>query len=493
MTLDGALSIATGGLANVNRQMALVSQNVANASTPGYATQIATQHSVTADGQGLGVHSDRAIRNIDTVLQAELFGQNATVAGLQTRREALQAIDSLTGTPGQGTDIASLLGRLQDQFSTLLNGPDSPPQQSQVVSTAVTLTQGINALSGGYTAQRQAAQDAIVADVTTLNTVLATISGLTDTIITLKTSSRSTADLENQRDAALADLSQLLNIKVMEQPNGDLLIGGSAGLLLPIHGVTNPFAATGANVQPGAYYPGGGITGVTLGGTDVTRQLVGGRIGANIALRDVTLPTEQAELDEFSQNLASRFAAQGLALFTDPLGNVPAIGVPTQVNYVGFASTIQVNPAVQATASLVRDGTAAVPTGLAGFTGIIQDVLTFTFGANQAVGVPQPLSNTSGLGAAGNLRAPYVAPLTLAGIVTTVLASQAQESATASAQSDTEQAVQTSLAGKLSARSGVNMDTEMSHMIQLQNAYGANARVMSVVQAMWSQLLQSVR
>ncbi len=52
--------------------------------------------------------------------------------------------------------------------------------------------------------------------------------------------------------------------------------------------------------------------------------------------------------------------------------------------------------------------------------------------------------------------------------------------------------MQTTLASKLSAQSGVNMDTEMSHMIQLQNAYGANAKIISAVQAMWTQLLQSV-
>ena len=100
--------------------------------------------SVTADGQGLGVHSGPAIRNLDTMLQGELFSQNATVAGLQTRQTALQAIDAVQGTPGQGSDIASLLGQLQDQFSTLLNDPGNAPQQSQVVSTATTLAQGIN-------------------------------------------------------------------------------------------------------------------------------------------------------------------------------------------------------------------------------------------------------------------------------------------------------------------------------------------------------------
>ena len=41
-------------------------------------------------------------------------------------------------------------------------------------------------------------------------------------------------------------------------------------------------------------------------------------------------------------------------------------------------------------------------------------------------------------------------------------------------------------------QSGVNIDTEMSNLIALQNAYGANARVMSTVQQMMATLLQSV-
>jgi len=37
------------------------------------------------------------------------------------------------------------------------------------------------------------------------------------------------------------------------------------------------------------------------------------------------------------------------------------------------------------------------------------------------------------------------------------------------------------------------MDTEMSQMLALQNAYSANARVISTVQSMFTQLLQSVQ
>ena len=42
MSLGSALSIATGGLNNINAQFALISQNVANAATPGYAVEVST-------------------------------------------------------------------------------------------------------------------------------------------------------------------------------------------------------------------------------------------------------------------------------------------------------------------------------------------------------------------------------------------------------------------------------------------------------------------
>ena len=95
--------------------------------------------------------------------------------------------------------------------------------------------------------------------------------------------------------------------------------------------------------------------------------MAGGRIGADIALRDTTLPTFQAELDEFAVTLARRFEAQGLRLFSDPDGAVPASGgPPVQDGYVGFAAALQVHPDVLASPALLRDGTHAVtgsPTG----------------------------------------------------------------------------------------------------------------------------------
>jgi flagellar hook-associated protein 1 FlgK len=50
--------------------------------------------------------------------------------------------------------------------------------------------------------------------------------------------------------------------------------------------------------------------------------------------------------------------------------------------------------------------------------------------------------------------------------------------------------VVSALQQSLNNQSGVNIDTEMSNLIALQNAYGASARVMTTIQQMMATLLQ---
>jgi flagellar hook-associated protein 1 FlgK len=45
----------------------------------------------------------------------------------------------------------------------------------------------------------------------------------------------------------------------------------------------------------------------------------------------------------------------------------------------------------------------------------------------------------------------------------------------------------------LQQREGVDVDREMADLLQLQNAYAANARVLAAVQEMWDALLRSAR
>jgi flagellar hook-associated protein 1 len=504
MSTNSTLSIAAGGLANINTQFALISQNVANAATPGYAVEVGTQQALTADGVGMGVHTGNATLQIDQALQTSVIQQNATVTGLQTTQSALQAIDSVLGTPGSGNDIGSLLSNLQNSFSTLLTDPGNQTQQSAVVSSAAALARGINTLGAAYTAQRQAAQNDMGSAVNVLNATLATIGHLSNQIIALQPTVQGTADLENQRNAAVQSLSQLLDVKTVEQSNGDLSVFTAGGFTLPTRGGSSPFSLSSASTPAGSYYPGGGLPGVVLNGDDVTSQMIGGQIGADLTVRDVTLPTDQAELDEFAYGLSSRFAGQGLVLFTDPSGDTPAGGgTPIQLGYVGYSGTIQVNPAVTANPFLVRDGTNAVagtgfipnsPGGPAGFTETITNIVDYTFGTQLQAGVAHSAMNTNGLGGTGNLSAPFnAAGDALSDYATSLISSQAQQSAAITGNLTTEQALQSSLNAKVTAFSGVDMDTEMSQMLTLQNAYSANARVIAAVQSMFNQLLQAIQ
>jgi flagellar hook-associated protein 1 FlgK len=508
MGLDAALLISSSGLENINRSIAVVSQNVANVGTPDYAREVSVQTSVTAGGMGMGVRSQPAIRDVNAQVQTQALLQNATVSGLQTRQAALQQIDSVQGTPGAGTDLASLLGAVQDAFSALQTDPSNQTRQAQVVTTAQNLTRQINDLSASYQTGRQNAQDGLVSGVAALNTALASIGSLSDKIIQLRAIGVSTADLENQRGAAEDSLSQLVSVRVVDQPNGDVQLLASGGLSLPVHSSTPPFAIAPATIGAASAYPAGGVPAVTLGGVDVTGQLGGGQLGAQITLRDTTLPTDQAELDEFSETLSTRFDQQGLTLFTDPSGNVPAAtGPQTQSGYVGYAGIIAVNPAVVATPSLVRDGTHAVAgsatgasaftpnpsDGPAGFSDLITRVLNYALGGNAQDGVAQPAPALTGLGVSGGLAASYSTPGALSDFATVMVSAQAQDSAATTTDLANAKALQTTLQSTLSSTSGVNIDTEMSNMVALQNAYGANAKIISTLQSMFSEILNMVQ
>ncbi len=503
--LNGALGIAASGLANVSLGLAVVSQNVANASTPQYALEVADQTSLSAGGQDFGVRSGLVVRVTDPALQAEVAAQSSATAAAGVTGAALARLEPALGAVGSGADLGSQLTAVQSAFGALEIDPANAAQQGAVVAAAGDLARGINTLSAAYTAARQGAQDGISAGVAQLNTALGTLGGLSRQIVQQKGLGLSTAGLENQRAQAEATITGLVSVRFLDQPNGDVTVLTTGGAALPTDG-TPALSAPATTMAPQDSYPGGGIGGIMLGGTDITAQLTGGTLGANIALRDTTLPTYQGGLDAFAQSLSSRFAAQGLSLFTDVAGNVPtSTGPAPQSGFVGYAATIQVNPAVSAAPSLVRDGTQAVagsptgasaftpnPTGLPGFTTLITRVLTFALGAEVQSGVPQAPVATSGLGPGGTLSSGYTPQATLDGAARALTTAGAADSARATTQAGDAQAVQTALQGKLTGSTGVDMDTELGQMVVLQNAFGANAKVISAVQAMFQETLAMV-
>jgi len=107
--------------------------------------------------------------------------------------------------------------------------------------------------------------------------------------------------------------------------------------------------------------------------------------------------------------------------------------------------------------------------------------------------VPWSSIANSGLGPDGTLSSPFATPARLFDYATRVTAVQVGDRAAATAAKDTATTLRDGLAAKFKAASGVDTDQEMALMVTLQNAYAANARVMSTVQTMWDSLLGMVR
>lgn len=90
----------------------------------------------------------------------------------------------------------------------------------------------------------------------------------------------------------------------------------------------------------------------------------------------------------------------------------------------------------------------------------------------------------------GSTTSPYRG--TLLTFIQQVTGMQGDAAVAAKQLADGQNVVLNTLQQKMDAVSGVNIDEEMAHLLALQNAYGANARVMAAVRDMYAMLMQSM-
>lgn len=465
-SLSSIINSASSGLAAAKAGIAVISNNVANAGVASYTSQTQDVSTFEVDGQSYGVQTGVVSTSINAALLASSFSLASSVGAATVQSQVLTAINETQGTPGGGTSLADAVSALQSSFTTLQADPSSQAQQTAVVAAANTLASTINTTASTITTQENNVQSQIVSSVSTLNSALATVQSTTQQIMAATASGGSTANLADERDAALQTLSSTLDLQYTTQPNGDVSISTQNGLSIPLD---STFSTQSAVLSPASTAPGSSTVPAIMlqsGNPDtppvnVTSQLTGGSLGALIQLRDTTLPGYTASLDSFSANLASGFSAAGLNLFTDGSGNT----VPTTGYAVGLSSSIGVNPAVTATPSLVVNGTAgaANPSGVAGFTGVIDNVLNTTFASNGRT----PSLETQ----AGNF-----------------ISQQSFDTSQAGTNLTNATAYQTTVGSALSSQSGVNVDQQMGLMIQLQNDYQASAQVITTAAQLFTAL-----
>jgi flagellar hook-associated protein 1 FlgK len=508
MTLDLALSVARSGLRLIDRQMARTADDIANAGTEGHTRKILEGKALSAGGTGIGVRSLPIARDVDLALQAAEMRAGGDAAAAALRTDLLAAVETAHGRPEDGDSIGGLLSALRADVISLREATEDPIRRSAVVTAAGDLAARFNGIAAALGETRQAAHDALVQEAAAANAALAEIASLTIDIRREIAAGRTAADLEDRRDLALGRLAQSFDISVIRGGVGDVTIVARGGMVLPLDGAP-AFSVLPATVGAGAWHGGAGtLPGLLLRGEDVTRRVIGGRMAAAAELRDLTLPRMQAELDLSAAHTAARFEAQGLRLFSDAAGNVPDVTLPYAGGPVlGFAAAIGVNPAVAADPTLVRDGTHVVvpvpggataftpnpPGGPTGFAVLLDRLLDFTFGAEIAIGSAHPAIPTGGLGPDGTLVSQLSGLASLEAYGGALVAAQSGARAEAEAARDRAGALGDLLGTRMQQRSGVDVDREVAAMVELQNAYTINARVIATVQAMWDALFGAVR
>jgi flagellar hook-associated protein 1 FlgK len=168
-----------------------------------------------------------------------------------------------------------------------------------------------------------------------------------------------------------------------------------------------------------------------------------------------------------------------LPLFTDRATLYTGAITGTGSQITGLAGRISVNAALLADPSKLTVYSTSPPTAAG-------DTTRSDFIYDQLTSATYSYSPNTGLGASA---APFKA--TLPSYIQQFLSVQSSAATTAQQVAQGQDVVVNTLQQKFNTSAGVNIDTEMTNLISLQNSYAANAHVMSVVQSMMQTLLQA--
>ncbi|ARQ00788.1 flagellar hook-associated protein FlgK [Pseudorhodoplanes sinuspersici] len=167
-----------------------------------------------------------------------------------------------------------------------------------------------------------------------------------------------------------------------------------------------------------------------------------------------------------------------LPLFTDGFSAYTGAITGSGSQSIGLAGRLTVNPDLVADPSKLVVYQAGTEAGDATRPNFILDKLTkasVTFSAKTGI---------------GSVAAPFKG--TISSFLRQVISVQGEAAANAENLAIGQNVVVNALKERVADDSAVNIDVEMANLLNLQNAYGANARVMSVVKEMFDQLMNMV-
>lgn len=482
MSISGAISNANSGMAAAQRRADVVSNNIANALTPGYVRRELSVSERVLAGAGAGVVVDGVSRVIDPALTRERRIADGLAGRDQAIATAYARFNASFGEPGDSFSLAGQYAALEAALRGLGETPESIPQQAQTLDAAKSLAHTLTRIADETQRTRQDADLAIANAVDRVNAALKQIERLNADIARAVASGRDASALEDQRKVLVDDIARLVPVREVARQGGTIDLITDEGVFL-IAGTAREIEFTKSGViTADLSYP-GGLSGLAVNGINITpggggsQSVRQGELAGLFAVRDEVAPGVQRQLDALARDLIERFDGLDATLPPGAPGLFTDAGAAFDpLNETGLAGRLAVNSAVDPNEGgalwRLRDGLGAATEGPAGDATFARAMLD-SFTALRAA--------PAGAGLAGVMSATQMA----AGVSSTVgtarivaEANLASSSARAAAVADAELAV-----------TGVDTDAELQKLLLVEQAFAANARVIQAAKEMIERLM----
>lgn len=482
MSLSTTLANALTGLNAAARGAEVVSSNVANARTPGYARRELNLSAQSLGGTGAGVRIDGISRAVNRSLLNDRRAADADSDNAGQVAEFLALAERALGQPGSAGSLGDRLSALNQALVQAASRPDSQARLQSAVTAARDLTATLAAVTGTLQQARMDADARIGALADELNTNLGQIDRLNADILAERSAGRDATALMDQRQRLVDRAAQIVPLREVQRDHDQIALFTTGGAIL-LEG--NParigFAPSGV-ITADMTLAAGSLSGMTVNGQPVSATgrgvLDGGLLGAQIAIRDDLAPALQGQIDALARDLVERFQSPSVdptlapgqpGLFTD------AGGPFNPLTEAGLAGRLSINaladPAQGGAVWRLRDGLGAAAPGAAGDARLLASLSA----ALEAGRVP---ASGQFIGAARSA----------AGLAADVLSQVASDRLAADSRQAYSAARQAGLAEQ-EQRDGVDTDAELQDLIAIEHAYSANARVIKTVDDLIQQLI----
>ncbi len=480
MSISAALSNALSSLAAEQRQAAILSNNIANASTPGYVRRDMPRSERLVAGTGSGVNTDVTQRLGDAALAAAARSADASEAYAQQLQKGLEAYNALIGQPADARSLSSRLGAFQTAMTTLSSAPDNAVAQSQALEAARDLVDALHDADAAVAKARSEADLQVAREVEGLNSAFDQLAEIDRKLAVASARGGSTAEYEDRRDVLLAEIGRKIPIRIFDNGPGHLLVMSDGGNTLYDSTVVHRLDFTHSPVIQAEQRHPATLSAVTVDGQALRISDTGSIAGA-LRLRDDTLPNFVDMLDQVAVRLIESFqdadptlTGNQAGLFTDAAA-ANWDGSGGYPSFIGMARKIGLNAAVDPEQGgqlwRMRTGVNAATQGNAADN-------THIIAALDAMNAARPYDSTTGLPAS----------MTLSQAASQSIGLMQGERAVWSDRAETRGRLAAEAREELSNKTGVNVDEELQRLLLVQQTYSASVQIIQAATRMLDEL-----